>query len=600
LAAGIAEFFGHPQDIEWCRDESGFQIVQSRPISNLFPIPQLDDDRNHVFVSVGHQQMMTDAMAPLGLSVWQRTALRPMLTAGGRLFVDVTDNVIDPPGRSALLNLMGRSDPLVADALTTILDSGFLATPEPATPQVTGESNAGNGAEGIRPTPPPIAPHPAPPLPTDASVVADLIGASTDAIDRLRLAIEGRTGEDLIDFIESDIDDLKRELMDPRSHQVLAAGMEATWWLNDHLRDMLGVVNAADALAQSAPGNVTSEMGLDLLDVADVVRPHPAVLDELRASGSIRHLGDVSGGHEVLTALSAYLDRYGMRCVGEIDITRPRWAEDPDALVPMILANVAAFEPGAHERMFAAGEQAARGARDQYLHQIRALPDGESAAAQTAEHIARLRMFVGYREFPKYAIVSRFWIYKQALLAEAHRLVANSAIESADDIFFLSLEELRNTIRDRSADLLKIARRRRELEDFASLRAPRVLTSRGDMLDGVYRERKAPHGALPGIAASAGVVEGRARVLMRIDDGALDPGDILVTDHTDPSWSPLFVGAAGLVTRVGGQMSHGSVIAREYGLPAVVGVADATTEIRDHDRIRVNGTDGFVEVLERG
>src|SRR5436190_7543684 len=122
LGRRIEAHFGCPQDIEWCLADDGFQIVQSRPITTLFPIPDVGDGGNHVYVSVGHQQMMTDAMKPLGLSVWQLTALRPMYQAGGRLFVDVTEGLASPAARAALLEVLGRSDPLTRDALQTILE----------------------------------------------------------------------------------------------------------------------------------------------------------------------------------------------------------------------------------------------------------------------------------------------------------------------------------------------------------------------------------------------------------------------------------------------------------------------------------------------
>ncbi|MGY2063450.1 PEP-utilizing enzyme, partial [Nocardia gipuzkoensis] len=128
--------------------------------------------------------------------------------------------------------------------------------------------------------------------------------------------------------------------------------------------------------------------------------------------------------------------------------------------------------------------------------------------------------------------------------------------------------------------------------------APRVLTSDGETLSGAYRREDLPADALPGIAVSGGTVEGRARVVTDISQADLEAGDILVTAYTDPSWTPLFVAIAGLVTEVGGLMTHGAVIAREYGLPAVVGVEHATELIRDGQRIRVNGTDGYVEILE--
>jgi pyruvate,water dikinase len=124
-----------------------------------------------------------------------------------------------------------------------------------------------------------------------------------------------------------------------------------------------------------------------------------------------------------------------------------------------------------------------------------------------------------------------------------------------------------------------------------------VITSEGEVIAGTYRRDGLPAGALVGLPASRGTIEGRARVIRDMADAELEPGDILVTAYTDPSWSPLFVAIRGLVTEVGGLMTHGAVIAREYGLPAVVGVEDATRLIEDGQRIRVHATDGYVELL---
>jgi pyruvate,water dikinase len=142
-----------------------------------------------------------------------------------------------------------------------------------------------------------------------------------------------------------------------------------------------------------------------------------------------------------------------------------------------------------------------------------------------------------------------------------------------------------------------IRERKDAFKSYQALTPPRVLTSDGEVVAGAYRRDDLPTSALVGLPVSAGTVEGRARVILDMADAELEAGDILVTAYTDPSWSPLFVSIIGLVTEVGGLMTHGAVIAREYGLPAVVGVEQATRLIRDGQRIRVNGTDGYVEIL---
>ena len=583
LGRRIEAHFGHPQDIEWCLVDDGFQIVQSRPITTLFPIPAASDQGNHVYVSVGHQQMMTDPMKPLGVSMWQLTAARPMFEAGGRLFVDVTRELSSPAGRAGLLKALGGSDPLIGDALRTILERpGFIPTFPDDGPGVMPAGGA-----------------PAP-IETDPAIVAGLIERSQASIAVLKRGIRTISGSALLDFILADVQELKRILLDPQSLPVIMAGMQATWWLNEHVQAWLGEKNAADTITRSVPNNVTSEMGLALLGVADVIRPHPdvvAFLQHVKDENFLDELPTLSGGREARDAIQAYLDKYGMRCVGEIDITKPRWSERPTTLVPMILGNIKNFEPGAGERRFEEGRRKARGKEQELLTRLRALPDGEQKAEETKRMIDRIRTFTGYREYPKYHMISRYFVYKQALLNDADRLVRAHVLRDREDIFYLTFGELHDVVRTNQADDQLIRQRKDAFRSYQALTPPRVLTSDGEAVAGTYRRADVPADALTGLPVSAGTVEGRARVILDMAEADLEAGDILVTAYTDPSWTPAFVAIKGLVTEVGGLMTHGAVIAREYGLPAVVGVEHATQLIRDGQRIRVHGTDGYIEVL---
>jgi len=231
------------------------------------------------------------------------------------------------------------------------------------------------------------------------------------------------------------------------------------------------------------------------------------------------------------------------------------------------------------------------------LERLRALPGGAQKADETKRMIDRVRTFIGYREYPKYGMVSRYFVYKRALLKEAERLVQAHVLREQDDIFYLRFSELRDVVRTKQVDDRLISDRRHAFTSYQALTPPRVLTSDGEAVAGAYRRDDAPPGALVGLPVSAGVVEGRARVVLDIAAADLEAGDILVTAYTDPAWSPVFVTVDGLVTEVGGLMTHGAVIAREYGLPAVVGVEYATRVIRDGQRIRVDGTNGYVEIL---
>lgn len=586
LGRMIEAHFGRPQDIEWCLAGDEFQIVQSRPITTLFPIPEAADDGNHVYLSVGHQQMMTDSMKPLGLSVWQLTTPRPMAEAGGRLFADATALLSVAKSRASFLAVAGKSDPLMGDALETVLSrEDFLPLAEDDGP---GEQIPGAAPATIE---------------TDPAVVTELIQHSEASIATLQREIATKSGSELLDFLFEDIKELRRILFDPRSNQVFTAAMQASWWLNDHLQDWLGEKNVADTLTQSVPHNITSEMGLALLDVADVLRTHPEVVAFLRDvedNGFLDELPKLAGGEESRAAIQEYLDKYGMRCVGEIDITRPRWSEQPVALVPMLLSNIKNFEPGAGQRRFEQGRREALDKAQEVLERLRALPDGEAKAEETERMIERVRTFTGYREYPKYGMVSRYFVYKQALLGEAERLVRAGVLDEPEDLFFLRLQEFQEVVRTNEVDRELIQQRKEAFRSYESLTPPRVLTSDGEAVSGSYRRDDLPEGALGGLPVSAGTIEGRARVILDLADADLEPGDILVTAYTDPSWSPLFVAITGLVTEVGGQMTHGAVIAREYGLPAVVGVQNATRLIKDGQRIRVNGMDGYIEVLDAG
>ena len=340
------------------------------------------------------------------------------------------------------------------------------------------------------------------------------------------------------------------------------AAMEATWWLNEHLQAWLDEKNAADKLTQSVPHNVTSEMGLALLDVADAIRPHPdvvAFLQHVEDEGFIDELPKLAGGREAQDAIRDWLDKYGMRCVGEIDITRPRWSERPTTLVPMLLGNIRNFGPGAGELRFEQGRQEALEREQELLERLRASPDGERKAEEAKQMIDRVRNFIGYREYPKYFMVSRYFIYKQALLEEAERLVQAHVLHDAEDVFYLTLQEIHDVVRSNQVGDQLIRRRKDAFRSYEALTPPRVLTSDGEVVAGAYRRDDVPAGALVGLPVSAGTVEGRARVILDMAEADLEPGDILVTAATDPSWTPLFVAIKGLVTEVGGLMTHGAV-----------------------------------------
>ncbi len=587
----IEEHFGCPQDIEWCLVDDTFYIVQSRPITTLFPVPVANDQENHVYISVGHQQMMTDAIKPLGISLWQLTAAAPMFKAGGRLFVDVTHILSSPVSRKSLMDMLGKLDPLIKDALLTIIERGdfIKSLPDDEKEQNPGQRSKVFSVAGSRTQ-----------LENDPAIVTGLIRQSQTLVEELKQNIQTKSGTDVIDFILEDIQQLKKSLFDPQSIIAIRGVIDASLWINEKIEEWLGEKNVADTLSQSVSNNITSEMGLALLDVADVIRPYPEVIEYLQQVKNDNFLDELvkfDGGQETRDAIHVYLNKYGMRCAGEIDITRPRWSEKPITLVPVILSNIRNFEPGASARKFEEGRQEAFKKEQELLARLKQLPDGEQKAGELKQMISLVRNFAGYREYPKYSMVNHYFICKQALLKEAVQLVQANVIHEKEDIYYLSFEELREVIRTNKLDYQIISKRKEEYALFEKLTPPRVITSDGEVITGAYKRENIPAGAIIGLPVSSGVIEGRARVILSMEDADMEDGDILVTAFTDPSWTPLFVSIKGLVTEVGGLMTHGAVIAREYGLPAVVGVENATRLIKDGQRIRVHGTEGYIEML---
>lgn len=583
----IEDYFDCPQDIEWCLVDDKFYMVQSRPITTLFPIPEANDQENHVYISVGHQQMMTDAIKPLGLSFFLLTTNAPMRKAGGRLFVDVTQQLASPASRNVLLNGMGQHDPLLKDALMTILEREDFIERLPDNDQAPSQRRGSTARQAQLEN-------------NNPSIVADFIKRSQISIEELKHNIKTKSGSALFDFILEDIQELKRILFDPQSTAVFMGAMNAATWLNEKMNEWLGEKNAADTISQSVSNNITSEMGLALLDVADVIRPFPKVIDYLQSVKDDNFLNEMlklHGGQEASDAIRAFLNKYGMRCAGEIDITRPRWSEKPLTLIPMILGNIKNFEPHASQQLFEQGLHEAMQKEKELLERLKQLPDGEQKANETKQMIDLIRNFIGYREYPKFGMISRYFIYKQAILNEATQLVQAGVIHEKEDIFYLTFEELHNVVRTNKLDYQIISKRKEDYNIYEKLSPPRVITSDGEIIEGKYKRENLPEEAIAGLPVSSGIMEGRARVILNLEDADLEDGDILVTTFTDPSWTPLFVSIKGLITEVGGLMTHGAVIAREYGLPAVVGVENATKLIKDGQRIRVNGTEGYVEIL---
>jgi rifampicin phosphotransferase len=595
IGRNIEGHFGSPQDIEWCLADDTFYIVQSRPITTLFPIPGAQDGRNHVYMSFGHQQMMTEALRPLGLSFFQvGLEETPLVEAAGRFYIDLAPDLASPVGRTIVLASMRRIDPLMDSAIRGLAQrKDFMEGLARDGPRYFRMNGAGYFTWRL--------PVEAVKLyrSNDPAAVAALRARHNQVLEDLQRRLGSLSGDELFESILDDLSQMKDAVIDPRSMAVVYVGMYALNWINKHMEKWLGEKRAGDVLARSVANDVTSEMGLALLGVADTVRTHPAVmavLPNLADTAFFAELTSMEGGEEVGRAIRDFLEAYGMRCSGEIDITRPRWSEAPSTLVPVILSTIRNLEPGARTARVDQSRRAAEDMQRSLVGRLERLPGGRRRVKKTLKMISRLQNFAGYREYPKYLMMRHYWLIKQAMLAAAANLVEQGAVQQPDDVYYLLFGEFREAVRTGRVDHEAIAQRRDEFEAWERLTPPRLITSDGEVLAGEYENARVPSGALAGIPASAGTVEGRARVILNLADAYLEEGDVLVTTFTDPSWTPVFLTVKGLVTEVGGTMTHGAVVAREYGLPAVVGVDGATRLIRDGQQIRVNGTDGYVEI----
>jgi pyruvate,water dikinase len=603
LGLRIEGHYGREQDIEWCLADGTFFIVQARPITSLYPAPRAADGRLHLYVSFGHVQMMTEAMKPLGIS-----ALRTFVPvgdrapsgeselfqeAGSRLFVDLNTVLRYRRLRHLVPRVLPLADERIARAVAEFLGrEEYRAALRP-------EKRLGLSSV-LKAAPFPLA--------VLGTLLFRRLGRGVGEIERSveemiaerRRRVEAASGPERVRQVRRMLRSLFPDLVARRVLQNVLPGVIAFRLIGSLSTRWLGDAAELAGLGRSPPGNVTTEMGLALGDVADVVRAHPGAIERLRLATDEtfdRDLCEIAGGEEVRRAFQLFREKYGVRGTGEIDITRPRWREAPTQLIPVVEGHLRGGAPGQHRREFRAGEEEAGRAAARLLERLRATRGGALKAMVMRRLIAVYRSRIGLREHPKYYIVRILDVAKRAIMKEAAGLVAAGLLRSPDEAFWFSLGEFEGILRTRRVDRAVLDERRERFLRDAGLRPPRVITSEGEVVTAAAGAA-VPDGALAGTAASAGVVEGRARVVRKLEGSKLEKGEILIAPYTDPAWTPLFPLASGLVTEVGGLMTHGAVVAREYGIPAVVGVDRATDAIPDGALVRVNGTEGYVEIVK--
>ena len=611
LGRQVAELLGAPQDIEWAWAQGQLFLLQSRPITTLFPLPAgMAPEPLLLLFSFGSVQGLLDPVTPLGQDVIKLFAvggarlfgyrftpesLNALYTAAERLFINFTGLARHPLLRHpfrAFLSYVGSG---AYQALESLEDD----------PRLAPTSRFGLG--GIRRL-----------VPFLMRVVPRMVHTflRPDAgrrrfhrqIERYLADYEARfdatvTLAERVALLE-EVASKAFYLLLPRFVSCFGAGMAGLNLLKQIASRSLGEEYDVWALTRGMPHNVTTEMDLALWETARAIKADPAALAWFQGNDAEALAADCMAGRlpeQAQDALGRFLHQYGMRGLGEIDLGRPRWRENPTPVM-QVLQSYLRIEGAdqAPDAVFRRGAAASQAALDQLIEQVRGTQGGRFKARMIRLASVRMRALLGLRETPKFWAICMMGVVRNSLLDSGRELVAAAVLSRSDDLFYINLAELRALAAGVEREWAAVAGDRRQTytREMDRKQIPRLLLSDGQAF---YEGLMAPDGdagRLVGSPVSAGVAEGMVRVVMDPFAERLEPGEILVCRGTDPSWTPLFLVAGGLVMEVGGMMTHGSVVAREYGIPAVVGVDKATSRLHTGQRVRVDGTSGQVLLLK--
>ncbi len=602
MGCQVEAHYSIPQDIEWAIADDQIYLLQARPITSLYPIDGLTspDDSLHIFFSMGHQQNMTRAMAPLSLSSFPLIIPvghgpdgfdNPLLrNSGGRLFIDLTTGLRHPIFRKVLAGGLSQFDALAPEAFRIAMRRPEFQGPH----GISLSFSAVRGLAGFFSQ----VMH--------ALWRQDLTGfvPRTDALisqylEDVEAALqEIPTGKAQIQAMVNILRGLYRMLLNWAAQFI--AGEAAIRLI---ARVARGWANPDDLAAVSLglPGNAVTEMNLAVGDLADLARRSPPLVDWFDHLGEdsaswLAQVAEMPGSAPFLAAWDDFLAQYGARGPSEIDIATLHWYEEPLPLLKVI-ASYLQKEAGSHRIQ----QQALIQARENAVENILAGSQRGLLGGLRTRLLKRLIAALSgsvLREHHKFMAVQVLRIIKEKLKGTARQLVEDQKLSHPDDIWFLTWAELLAIWDDETGRLAaSIPARRARLARYQKLAPPLVITSDGESPVVRYQVEDAPPGALVGNPVSAGVVEGTVRVVHDPQTESLEPGEILVAVFTDPGWTPLFINAGGLIMEIGGVMNHGSVVAREYGIPAIVGVREATKILQTGQKVRVDGNRGIIEIL---
>ena len=607
----LAELFGAPQDVEWAWAGGRLCLLQSRPVTSLFPVPAgMAPEPLVVLLSFGTVQGFLGSMTPLGqgaiqavlagaggLFGYQLTAETQNFVheAAERLFVNITGVIRHHALRRVVHRAMPVLEPSVAQTLESLSDDPRLVPTEGFSPGT------------LRWFVPLV-------LPVLGRLILSLLRPDAERA-RFEREIEAQASEfearmgamrslaERVALMEETLHTAFRFLL-PRFVPRFAAGMGPLAVLTKLEASLPSGGHDALWMTRGMRHNVTTLMDLALWQVAQGIQADAAASDVFKRAKPETLAADYLADRlpeSAQTAVDGFLDRYGMRGVGEIDLGRPRWRESPTPILRVLQSYLQIEDASqAPDAVFARGGVAAEAATQRLADRIQQTRGGWLRARLVRWAARRVRALAGLRESPKLWVVRMMGIVRNALLESGQRQVAAGVLAQADDLFFLRLGELRALAAGQERDWAALVRERRQAyaREGPRRQIPHLLLSDGQAFyKGVAVPEEEGVGVLAGSPVSPGIAEGVVHVVLDPHEARLAPGEILVCPGTDPAWTPLFLVAGGLVMEVGGLMTHGSVVAREYGIPAVVGVSQATTRLRTGQRVRLDGTAGQVTVL---
>lgn len=626
LGRKLADLYGFPQDIEWGWLEDNLYLLQSRPITTLFPLPEgLPVEPLRVFFSFAAVQGMLDPVTPIGRDALceifamgaslfgvrvTRETQGVLFTAGERLWVNFTAILRNSIGRRIVPKVLNFIEPSIRQAVEQIWDDPRL---QPGKPGISAHARmqlarfmipvAGNVILNLN-------------APRQRREMIIRNGERLLEVMRARCAaIQGDRWEKLARRADLLADMAGDHL--PRTFRLFVSGVAAgmaAWNLLDLLATSDGQGESTTAytrrqeltlqVTRGMPYNPTTEMDLSLWRLAKEIRRDEDTLRAFQENTPTElsarlHQGDLPLNGQRL--VEQFLERYGGRGLSEIDLGRTRWAQDPTHVFEMLVSFLQIEdEARAPDVVFKQAAGSAEQAAAELIWEIRKTRHGWIKAWAAGLLIGRVRQLMGLRESPKFFAVRMMWLIQGELLKSGNDFVNAGELKQADDLFFLSFSELEAMAGRQETDWKELIAERREVYQRELMRrqVPRLLLSDGRAFYAGLSEAVEGETAISGSPVSPGSVEGRVRVVFDPRKAGLLPGEILVCPGTDPSWTPLFLAAAGLVMEVGGMMTHGAVVAREYGIPAVVGVDQATSRLKNGASIRLNGSSGQIVILE--